>query len=80
MDRTSDSPGPRQPVGASELVAQFRRFRYPAFRLETLQVYAGSGEEEGLAAFRRGDSGPPPDPVEDDWVAMLRANRDDTQI
>lgn len=65
-----------QPPGVSELVGQFSRFRYSVFRLETLQVYAGSGEDEALAAFHRGEPEPPPDPAEDEWVAMLRANRD----
>ncbi len=69
-----------QPPGVAQLVAAFRTFRYSVFRLETLQVYAGSGEEEGLAAFHRGDRAPPPDPAEDEWAALLRANRDASRI
>ncbi len=62
--------------GVGELVAAFHTFRYSVFRLETLQVYAGSGEDEGIAAFHRGDPEPPPDPAEDEWAALLRAHRD----
>lgn len=54
----------------------FRTFHYSVFRLETRQVYAGSGEDEGLAAFHRGDPQPPPDPAEDEWATLLRANRE----
>lgn len=69
-----------QPPGVDHLVAAFHTFRYSVFRLETLQVYAGSGEDEGIAAFHRGDPEPPPDPVEDEWAARLRANRDAGRI
>lgn len=62
--------------GVDQLVAGFRTFRYSVFRLETLQVYAGSGEDKGIAAFHRGDPDPPPDPAEDEWAALLRGNRD----
>ncbi len=66
--------------GVGQLVAAFRTFRYSVFRLETLQVYAGSGEDEGIAAFHRGDPKPPPDPTEDEWAGLLRANRDAGRI
>ena len=66
----------RQFPGVDQLVAAFHTFHYSVFRLETLQVYAGSGEDEGIAAFHRGDPQPPPDPAEDEWAALLRANRD----
>lgn len=62
--------------GVPQLVAALHSFRYSMFRLETLQVYAGSGEDRGIAAFQRGDPGPPPDPAEDEWSALLQANRD----
>lgn len=58
--------------GVAELLAQQDTFRSESFRLETLQSYAGSGEDAGIAAFHRGDPSPPPDPDEDDYVAMLR--------
>lgn len=61
--------------GVAELSAAFRTFRYSVFRLETLQVYAGSGEDQGIVAFHRGDLAPPPDPAEDEWSAQLRVNR-----
>lgn len=66
--------------GVDDLRAAFRTFRYSVFRLETLQVYAGSGEEEDIAAFHRGELAPSPDPAEDEWVARLRANRDAGRI
>ncbi|MGH3985636.1 MAG: DUF6879 family protein [Pseudonocardiaceae bacterium] len=66
----------RQLPGVDQLVAALHAFQHSVFRLETLQVYAGSGEDEGIAAFHRGDPEPPPDPAEDEWAALLRANRD----
>ncbi|MGH3932930.1 MAG: DUF6879 family protein, partial [Pseudonocardiaceae bacterium] len=62
--------------GDLEFTRWFHRFRYSVFRLETLQTYKGSGEDECLAAFGRGAAEPPPDPAEDAWAAMLRAHRD----
>lgn len=62
--------------GVAQLVAAFQTFRYSVFRLETLQVYADAVEDQNIAAFRRGDPQPPPDPVEGEWAAMLRAHRD----
>lgn len=59
---------------------RFREFRYSVFRLETLQVYGGSGEDPGLAAFQRGEAVPPFSPDEVEWSAMLRANRDAGRI
>ncbi|PZS24228.1 MAG: hypothetical protein DLM61_22735 [Pseudonocardiales bacterium] len=41
--------------GVAQLVAALHSFRYSMFRLETLQVYAGSGEDRGIAAFQRSD-------------------------
>ncbi len=61
--------------GVAELLERFRTFRYSVFRLETLQHYAGSGEDEGIAAFERGDPEPPPDPAEEQYAGMVRANR-----
>lgn len=62
--------------GVERLVAAFHTFRHSVFRLETRQVYAEPVEEPNIAAFNRGDPGPPPDPVEDEWAGMLRAHRD----
>ncbi len=64
-----------EPPGVAELLERFRTFRYTVFRLETLQHYAGSGEDEGIAAFERGDPEPPPDPAEDEYAGMVRAHR-----
>jgi hypothetical protein len=61
--------------GIDELLARFRTFRYSCFRLETLQSYSGSGEDEQLAAFGRGEPYVEDD-AEREWAAMLRANRD----
>lgn len=66
----------RQLPGVEQLVAAFHTFKYSVFRLETLQVYADAVEDAGITAFHRGDPEPPPDPVEEEWAAMLRAHRD----
>lgn len=60
---------------ALDFKATFRRFRYSVFRLETLQVYRGSGEDEAIAAFHAGDAAPPEDEAQIEWEAMIRANR-----
>ncbi len=65
----------QQLPGVGELLGRFRTVRYSVFRLETLQRYAESGEDEGLAAFERGDPEPPPDPAEDEYAGMVRAHR-----
>jgi hypothetical protein len=57
-----------------EFDARFRRFRSSVFRLETLQVYRGSGEEDAIAAFQSGLAEPPDDPEQADWEEMIRAN------
>lgn len=57
------------------LEARLRTFRYSAFRLETLQVYRGSGEDAAIAAFQAGYSAPPDDPEQTEWEAMIRAHR-----
>lgn len=45
------------------------------FRLETLQTYRGSGEDEWIAAFHAGSPAPPPDPAQDDYEAIVAALR-----
>lgn len=57
-----------------EFDARFRQFRSSVFRLETLQVYRGSGEDDALAAFQAGSAEPPEDPEQADWEEMIRAN------
>ncbi|GAA0934185.1 DUF6879 family protein [Pseudonocardia zijingensis] len=57
-----------------EFDAKFEQFRSSVFRLETLQVYRGSGEDDAIAAFTAGLAAPPADPVQDDWEAMIRAH------
>jgi hypothetical protein len=53
--------------------APFETFSYSVFRLETLQSYAGSGEDEDLAAFAAGRPRPP-NPGRNRWSDMLAAN------
>lgn len=55
---------------------RFTALRYSVFRLETLQVYGGSGEDPALTAFHRGDPAPPDSDDARWWANMLRANRD----
>jgi hypothetical protein len=57
-----------------EFEAPFHRFRRSVFRLETLQVYRGSGEDEAIAAFDAGLAAPPDDPVQTEWEAMIRGH------
>ncbi|MGH3620457.1 MAG: DUF6879 family protein [Sciscionella sp.] len=66
--------------GVAALERQFATFRYSVFRLEALQTYVGSGEDEGIAAFHRGDPEPPPDPAEDEYSGLLRAHRAAGQV
>jgi hypothetical protein len=54
---------------------KFDAFRYSAFRFEALAEYRGSGEDEAIAAFQRGDRNPPPDPDDVEWEAMIHRNR-----
>lgn len=62
------------PPDSPELNVCFGEFRHSVFRLETLQEYRGSGEDEALAAFARGDAVPPYDPTDEPWEAMIRRN------
>jgi hypothetical protein len=57
-----------------EFDVKFRQFRASVFRLETLQVYRGSGEEGAIAAFQSGLAEPPADPEQADWEEMIRVN------
>ncbi len=61
------------PPGAPEFVDKFYRFRYSVFRLETLQRYGNSGEDEDFDAFMAGRP-KPPNPGHEQWQAMIRAN------
>ncbi len=54
-------PGPRVggiehllPPDDPELGKHFSWFRYSVFRQESLRMYAGTGEDEGIAASTRG--------------------------
>jgi hypothetical protein len=58
-----------------EFDARFWQFRSSVFRLETLQEYRGSGEDEAIAAFQAGLAAPPDDPVQTEWEEMIRACR-----
>jgi hypothetical protein len=63
-----------------EFDATFWQFRSSVFRLETLQVYRGSGEDEAIAAFNAGHAAPPDDPVQSEWEEMIRACRRDGRV
>src|SRR5439155_13702096 len=58
-----------------EFDARFRQFRSSVFRLESLQVYRGSGEDDAILAFQAGLAEPPEDPEQTEWEEMIRANR-----
>ncbi len=60
------------PPGAPEFSAWFRRFQRSCFRLETLQHYGGSGEDDSIMAFLAGES-PSPHPGKLEWMALVRA-------
>jgi hypothetical protein len=57
--------------GSPEYAALFDGFGQSAFRLETLQHYAGEDEAEALRAFLRGDA-PPMYPGKESWTARVR--------
>lgn len=63
------------PAGDPRFEARFREFRYSAFRFEGRQVYRGSGEDAWIRAFEQGLPGPPHDPAQDEWEAMIRQHR-----
>ena len=56
------------------------RFHYSAFRLETLQDYAGSGEDAEIAAFLAGRPRPPLDPEHEQWASVLRDHLRDGRV
>jgi len=60
------------PPGAPEFSAWFRRFRRSCFRLETLQCYLGSGEDDSIRAFLAGRS-PQPHPGKREWMTLVDA-------
>lgn len=60
-------------IPPENFVDQFTEFSFTAYRLETLQSYGGSGEDEMLSAFAAGL----PEPAsagKDAWTAMIAAN------
>lgn len=57
--------------GVADLWKRFANFQYSLFRLEALQAYSGSGEEDALAAFRAGEP-IPLSPALLTWTQMLR--------
>jgi uncharacterized protein DUF6879 len=63
---------PLIPPGGPEFIGLFRTFQYSVFRLETLQSYAASGEDEQIEAFLTGR----PEPASQEkqsWVELIRA-------
>jgi hypothetical protein len=61
-------------IAPADFWAPFETFSYSVFRLETLQSYAGSGEDADLAAFAAGRPRPQ-DPGRIRWSDVLTANR-----
>ncbi|MGH3865765.1 MAG: DUF6879 family protein [Pseudonocardiaceae bacterium] len=61
------------PPGAPEFADKFHRFRYSAYRLETLQCYGNSGEDADFEAFVTGRPRPR-NADHEQWQAMVRAN------
>lgn len=61
------------PPGAPEFRARFAAFSYSVFRLETLQSYGNSGEDEAFVAFLA-DEPAPYEPAVEEWDAMIRRN------
>ncbi|MGH3921829.1 MAG: DUF6879 family protein [Pseudonocardiaceae bacterium] len=58
------------PPGAPQFSAWFRKFRRSCFRLETLQWYGGSGEDDSIRAFLAGQT-PQPHPGKREWMALV---------
>lgn len=50
----------------------FHRFQRSCFRLECLQHYSGSGEDDSISSFLAGES-PQPHPGKREWMALVRA-------
>lgn len=62
-------------IPPDEFSVPSHRFRYSAFRLETLQDYAGSGEDTEVAAFLGGLPRPPLDAEHEQWASALADHR-----
>jgi len=62
------------PAGSPVLLERFWAFRESVYRLETMQTYRNSGEDEALAAFVAGATSHPADPTADEWADMIRGN------
>src|SRR6476661_1142875 len=60
------------PPGAPEFSVWFRQFSRSCFRLETLQCYGASGEDDSIRAFLAGQS-PQPHPGKREWMALVGA-------
>ena len=69
-----------QLIPRDEFKVPTHRFRYSAFRLETLQDYAGSGEDAAIAAFLAGQPRPPLDPEHEQWASVLRDHLRDGRV
>lgn len=60
------------PPGAPEFSVWFRQFQRSCFRLETLQRYGGSGEDDSIRTFLAGAT-PQPHPGKQEWMALVHA-------
>ncbi|MGH3766177.1 MAG: DUF6879 family protein [Pseudonocardiaceae bacterium] len=67
------------PPGAAEFSTWFRRFCHSCFRLETLQRYGASGEDDSIRAFLAGRS-PQPHPGKREWLELVSAAIQDARI
>lgn len=64
------------PPGAPEFSVWFRVFRRSCFRLETLQCYRGSGEDDSIRAFLAGQT-PRPHHGKKEWMSLVGAATQD---
>ena len=64
----------RVSLSSPEFGGLFAKVTKSWFRLETLQHYDVSGEQEQFDAFQAGESTMPYDPADEDWSAMISAH------
>lgn len=61
-------------IAPGDFWGPFERFRYTMYRLEVLQGYGGSGEDDAVAAFAAGQPEPPM-PAMDRWASLISTGR-----
>jgi hypothetical protein len=65
--------------GDPEFSAWFNQFRHSCFRLETLQSYGSSGEDDSLATFLAGQD-PQPHPGKREWMKLVSTAARDCRV